>query len=130
MKKVAVAVLAAILLVGIAVAVRGTPAIDPVSEDLVAVYGVQRKTEIGPSDTELLTIVFSERELAVWAAYFEQEGVVKSWSTLANITYSIDYSAYTVDLESTERNLVTARDIKTLSMFFNLTIGVPVSEGE
>lgn len=127
MKK-AVVVLAVILLVG--VAVGGTPAIDPVSEDLVAVYGVQRKTEISPSDTELLTIVFSERELAVWAAYFKQEGVVKSWSTLANITYSIDYSAYTVDLESTERNLVTARDIKTLSMFFDLTIGVAVFEGE
>ena len=128
MKKAAV--LAAILLVGVAVAVGGTPAIDPVSEDLVAVYGVQRKTEIGPSDTELLMITFSERELAVWAAYFEQEGVVKSWSTLANITYSIDYPAYTVDLESTERNLVTARDVKMLSMFFNLAIGVPVSEGE
>ena len=127
MKK-AVAVLAVILLVGVAVA--GVPQIDPVTEDLVAVYGVQRKTEIGPDDTELLTIIFSERELAVWAAYFKQNGAVKSWSTLANITYSIDYSAYTVDLENDERNLVTARDIKTLSMFFNLTIGVPVSEGE
>lgn len=127
MKKAA-AVLAVILLVGVAVA--AAPKIEPVSSELVGQYGVQRKTEIGPSDTELLTIVFSERELAVWAAYFEQEGIVKSWSTLANITYSIDYSAYTVDLESSERNLVTARDIKTLSMFFDLTIGVPVSEGE
>lgn len=127
MKKVAV-VLAVILLVGVAVA--AAPKIEPVSSELVGQYGVQRKTEIGPSDTELLTIVFSERELAVWAAYFEQEGVVKSWSTLASITYSIDYSAYTVDLDSAERNLVTARDIKTLSMFFDLTIGVPVTEGE
>ena len=112
------------------VVAAAAPQIDPVSKDLVAVYGVERKTEIGPSDTELLAILFSERELKVWSTYFEQHGTVKSWMTLAEITYSIDYSAYSVELDTQQRNLVTARDIETLSMFFDLIIGVPVPADE